>query len=174
MQKCLLTNKECVMRHLSSNSCNMQCRQEDETIPHTLRDYPLASALSLRLVPQKYQALFFSASLTDWLSHNLSHCKLTVREIQWVTIFGTSCWNGIEALKSRKEEILVDWTASPHGWFTLNSDGAFRRSLGKAVTSGVLRDSCGNWFGGFSATFGTCTAYRAELWGTYKGLNLAW
>lgn len=33
--------------------------------------------------------------------------------------------NGIEILESRKEEILVDWIAPPHGWLTLNSRWCF-------------------------------------------------
>lgn len=56
----------------------------------------------------------------------------------------------------------------------LNSDGAYRISLGQATAGGALRNASNRWLGGFSMQLGACTSYRAELWVVYKGLLLAW
>ncbi|GAU11214.1 hypothetical protein TSUD_342040 [Trifolium subterraneum] len=53
---------------------------------------------------------------------------------------------------------------------------AWIASRGSVVAScgGILRNSNGQWLGGFSKNLGRCNAYLAELWGVYEGLRLAW
>jgi hypothetical protein len=43
-----------------------------------------------------------------------------------------------------------------------------------AGCGGLLRNSNGQWLGGFSRHLGTCTAYIAELWGVLDGLKFAY
>ncbi|EOY31223.1 Uncharacterized protein TCM_038187 [Theobroma cacao] len=74
----------------------------------------------------------------------------------------------------RKEEISVGWSPPITGGIALNVDGAFKKSQRKAAAAGVLRDEHGNWLCGFSMKLEKCSAFRAELWGIFKGLSLAW
>ncbi|PNX70361.1 hypothetical protein L195_g057316 [Trifolium pratense] len=41
-----------------------------------------------------------------------------------------------------------------------------------AGCGGLLRNSDGQWLGGFSRNLGRCSAYLAELWGFYHGFCL--
>lgn len=43
-----------------------------------------------------------------------------------------------------------------------------------ATAAGVIRDSDGQWVGGFVHNIGHCTVPKAELWGILGGLSLAW
>jgi ribonuclease HI len=54
----------------------------------------------------------------------------------------------------------------------LNTDGASRGDV-TAGCGGLIRNSEGQWLGGFSRNLGCCSAYLAELWGVYDGLCLA-
>ncbi|EOY02376.1 LINE-type retrotransposon LIb DNA, Insertion at the S11 site-like protein [Theobroma cacao] len=74
----------------------------------------------------------------------------------------------------RQEEILIGWAPPPVDWIALNSDGAYKSGKGVASVGGVLRHSNGSWIIGYGCKSGTSTAYRAELWGVFQGLKLAW
>jgi ribonuclease HI len=77
------------------------------------------------------------------------------------------------ALPTRQQvEIGVAWQRPVEGWVVLNTDGASRRT-GVAGCGGLLRNSNGQWLGGFSRHLGRCSAYIAELWGVFEGLRLA-
>ncbi|KAG7568483.1 Ribonuclease H-like superfamily [Arabidopsis thaliana x Arabidopsis arenosa] len=56
----------------------------------------------------------------------------------------------------------------------MNTDGASKGNPGLATASGVLRNSDGEWCGGFALNIGRCSAPLAELWGVYYGLYTAW
>ncbi|KAG7578919.1 Reverse transcriptase domain [Arabidopsis thaliana x Arabidopsis arenosa] len=71
-------------------------------------------------------------------------------------------------------ERMIGWEAPGTGWIKINTDGASHGNPGLATTGGVLRDSDGNWCGGFALKIGICSAPLAELWGVYYGLYLAW
>ncbi|EOY25852.1 Non-LTR retroelement reverse transcriptase [Theobroma cacao] len=73
-----------------------------------------------------------------------------------------------------QEEILVGWSPPPEDWIAVNSDGAFKSAVGIAAAGGVLRDSHGTWIVGYACKLETSSVFRAELWGVYKGLQLAW
>lgn len=75
---------------------------------------------------------------------------------------------------ARQEGILVGWVSPPVDWIALNSDGAYRSRRGVASAGGVLRHLDGSWIMGYACNSGTSTAYRAELWGVFQGLKLAW
>jgi hypothetical protein len=47
-------------------------------------------------------------------------------------------------------EKQICWTAPLGGWFKLNTDGASRGNPGSASAGGVLRNSMGDWCGGFA------------------------
>lgn len=62
----------------------------------------------------------------------------------------------------------------PTDWVKLNSDGAYKSSVGLAGAGGLVRDSTGAWVAGFTYMIGTCSSTRAELWGVFTGLNFVW
>jgi ribonuclease HI len=71
-----------------------------------------------------------------------------------------------------KVEVSIAWQCPEDGWLSLNTDGASRGEV-IAGCGGLLRNSNGQWLGGFSKNLGRCNAYLAELWGVYEGLCLA-
>ncbi|WCJ44057.1 Ribonuclease H-like superfamily protein [Euphorbia peplus] len=73
-----------------------------------------------------------------------------------------------------RSEVLVGWNPPPHNWVKLNTDGAVKGSCFRALAGGIIRNCHGNWLQGFARRIGNCSVLRAELWGIYDGLNLAW
>jgi len=71
-------------------------------------------------------------------------------------------------------EVMVGWGVPNDGWLKLNTGGASRGNPGLATAGGVLRNSAGEWCGGFALNIGRCTAPVAELWGVYYGMYFAW
>ncbi|XP_028785542.1 uncharacterized protein LOC114741444 [Neltuma alba] len=65
------------------------------------------------------------------------------------------------------------WSVPERGWVKVNSDGSSRGDPGPAGCGGVLRDHEGEWIVGFGKGLGWCTAYEAECWGAFLGLQLA-
>jgi hypothetical protein len=66
-------------------------------------------------------------------------------------------------LSTRQQmEIDIAWQQPEEGWVVLNTDGASRRDVA-AGCGGLLRNSNGQWIGGFSRHLGMCSAYFAEL-----------
>ncbi|XP_061361302.1 uncharacterized protein LOC133305184 [Gastrolobium bilobum] len=59
-------------------------------------------------------------------------------------------------------------------YIKINTDGASRGKLGHVAYGGVLCDSNDKWLSGFAFKLGTCSSYKAELWGILRGLELAW
>ncbi|KAL2932186.1 hypothetical protein RDABS01_037596, partial [Bienertia sinuspersici] len=55
----------------------------------------------------------------------------------------------------------------------LNSDGAARGTPGIAGGGGIIRDNRGLFQRAFSANFGVCSAYKAELKAVAIGLDMA-
>ena len=58
------------------------------------------------------------------------------------------------------------------GWACLNIDGATIGNPGRAGCSGLIRNECGEWLGGFSRSVGCADSFMAELWGLRDGLTL--
>ncbi|EOY24207.1 Non-LTR retroelement reverse transcriptase [Theobroma cacao] len=73
-----------------------------------------------------------------------------------------------------QEEILVGWSPPPKDWIAVNSDGVFKSAARTAAAGGVLRDAHGTWIVGYACKLETSSGLRVELWGFYKGLQLAW
>ncbi|MCH81151.1 putative non-LTR retroelement reverse transcriptase, partial [Trifolium medium] len=77
------------------------------------------------------------------------------------------------ATQAQRVVSYIAWKPPDDGWVKLNTDGAcIERSV--AACGGVLRNSQGEWIGGFSKFLGTCSAYVAELWGLLEGLKYTW
>ena len=70
--------------------------------------------------------------------------------------------------------VWVGWTTPTPGWLKLNVDGSVDDNKGPAGAGGVLRDSMGNWVGGFSTRLRECSMEEAETWALLHGLRLAW
>ncbi|KAK4284609.1 hypothetical protein QN277_001415 [Acacia crassicarpa] len=66
------------------------------------------------------------------------------------------------------------WMKPPSDWMKLNVDGAVALSSSRAGCGGLLRDSGGVWYCGFSKELGTCDAFTAEQWAMIEGLTLSW
>lgn len=67
----------------------------------------------------------------------------------------------------------LKWEPPNEGWICLHTDGAAYGSPGLAGCGGLLRGSRGEWRVGFARRLISATAYEAELWGVWEGLNLA-
>ncbi|KAK8557615.1 hypothetical protein V6N13_007972 [Hibiscus sabdariffa] len=66
------------------------------------------------------------------------------------------------------------WSPPMIGTIRFNSDGACRVSDARTSCGGVFRDHTGKWLDGFTKCIGCCLAIKAELWGIYSCLVLAW
>jgi len=53
---------------------------------------------------------------------------------------------------------LIGWVSPNMGWYKLNTDCAFRGNPDLACAGGVLRNSDGEWCGGFTVNIGWCSA----------------
>uniref|UniRef100_A0A2N9GG55 RNase H type-1 domain-containing protein n=1 Tax=Fagus sylvatica TaxID=28930 RepID=A0A2N9GG55_FAGSY len=69
--------------------------------------------------------------------------------------------------------ISVKWNPPPVNWAKLNTDGSVLGDPGLAGGGGVIRDSLGNWIGGFSRSIGITSCVQAELRALKDGLLLA-
>jgi ribonuclease HI len=74
--------------------------------------------------------------------------------------------------KTLRIEILINWKTPPVGWVKLNTDGSCGAD-GCIGCGGIIRGSDGEWLEGFAKYVGHGTAYLAELWGVYEGLQVA-
>jgi ribonuclease HI len=90
----------------------------------------------------------------------------------WVQQYMEADVNKVVFPNNNKVEALIAWKCPEEGWLCLNTDGASRGEI-VAGCGGLLRNSSGQWIGGFSKNLGRCNAYLAELWGVYEGLCLA-
>lgn len=68
----------------------------------------------------------------------------------------------------------IRWNPPDEGWVKVNSDVSVISDLGSASCGGLIRNSEGLWVGGFAKNIGDCDVLKAELWGIYEGLKLAW
>jgi ribonuclease HI len=72
-----------------------------------------------------------------------------------------------------RETRPIGWKPPVGDWVKLNTDGACKDG-NVAGCGGILRNSAGEWRGGFAKHLGKCTAYVAEMWGVMEGLQYAW
>ena len=56
--------------------------------------------------------------------------------------------------KTCREERLIGWKPPPTNWVQLNTDGAFKASLGITFAGGFIRDKYGYWISGFAFHIG--------------------
>ncbi|WCJ37652.1 Polynucleotidyl transferase ribonuclease H-like superfamily protein [Euphorbia peplus] len=77
-------------------------------------------------------------------------------------------------LKPTRHDCLIGWSVPFIHWVKLNTDGAVKGGQFRASVGGLIRDSQGTWIQGFARNIGICSVLRAELWGIYDGLTLAW
>ncbi|CAL8995127.1 unnamed protein product, partial [Prunus brigantina] len=70
-------------------------------------------------------------------------------------------------------QVELAWVHPRIGAFKLNVDGTCKPCSGAIGAGGVIRDSVGDWVGGFSVNLGTGQILDAELWGLFFGLQLA-
>jgi ribonuclease HI len=92
--------------------------------------------------------------------------------VSWVLQYMTADVRSVVLSNRTKVEVSIAWQCPEDGWLSLNTDGASRGEV-IAGCGGLLRNSNGQWLGGFSKNLGRCNAYLAELWGVYEGLCLA-
>ncbi|KAL0001818.1 hypothetical protein SO802_015599 [Lithocarpus litseifolius] len=69
---------------------------------------------------------------------------------------------------------LIRWTVPPDPYIRLNTDGSAIGNPWLASAGGILCDSSGGWFFGFSSNLGIITNNMAELAALWQGLLLAW
>ncbi|XP_072076475.1 uncharacterized protein [Arachis hypogaea] len=74
----------------------------------------------------------------------------------------------------RKREILIGWSPPSELWIKINVDGPACVTTGRAGCGGIIRNYQGRWLAGYMMNIGTCSAFKAELWGVFQGLKMAW
>lgn len=76
--------------------------------------------------------------------------------------------------QSLRREVFIRWLALPASWICLNSNGASKGDTGLAGGGGIFRDFRGSFIRAYSTNFGTCLAYKAEIFATTLGLEIAY
>ncbi|CAN1802045.1 Putative ribonuclease H protein At1g65750 [Linum perenne] len=79
----------------------------------------------------------------------------------------------VHVLRARKT-IDVAWEPDPADWITVNSDGSFNASSGRATAGGLARHSDGRCIFAFTINLGNCSITRAEMRGAVEGFTRAW
>ncbi|OMO90214.1 Endonuclease/exonuclease/phosphatase [Corchorus olitorius] len=74
---------------------------------------------------------------------------------------------------SNKRTILIGWVPPPEGYIKINTNGSSQGNPWKAGAGGIIRDSAGSFYVGFSRHLGVATSTSAELWAIRDGLNIA-
>ncbi|EOX98014.1 Ribonuclease H protein [Theobroma cacao] len=182
----LLTNRKRLHRQLTADSLCPQCRMEDETVTHVLRDCMVATSLWKQqlILGNPWSIVFRLACWYLWkwrngvvfdVAFNPTRKRISmIKSMATATIAPSADFDGVQVERRKKEEVLIEWRAPQVGWVCLNTDGAYKRSIEEASAGGVKRNAEGDWQAGFVAKLGKCSAYRAELWGILHGLRLAW
>ena len=83
------------------------------------------------------------------------------------------CLMGKDSHVKLRVSTTVKWKPPDLGWAKLNTNGASLGNLGIAGGRGLIRDSDGNWVGGFARAIGYTTSVQAELKALKDGLLLA-
>ncbi|CAN1732208.1 Putative ribonuclease H protein At1g65750 [Linum perenne] len=73
-----------------------------------------------------------------------------------------------------RRTVNVAWDPGPADWITINSDGSFDPSSGRATAGGQARNSDGRGLAAFTMNLGQCSITRAEIRGAIASLELAW
>ena len=81
-------------RGIIHDACCPLCRNQEESILHTLRDCPVAMNFWQKFRIPHNISNFMHLSLTDWLSTNCLDNKLSrINGIPWSIIFPLAVWN---------------------------------------------------------------------------------
>ncbi|CAL1373591.1 unnamed protein product [Linum trigynum] len=92
----------------------------------------------------------------------------------WIRTWETASSGLLRQPGRHRRDELIAWKPPTAGWLKMNTDGAAQGCPGIITAGGVLRDTYGDWKGGFCSKIGSGTALLAELWGIYHGLDYAW
>nr|GMC87178.1 uncharacterized protein LOC109149189 [Ipomoea batatas] len=68
----------------------------------------------------------------------------------------------------------LTWEQPSDGWYVLNTDGSFGSGANNGSCAGVVRDSRGNWCGGFGFRIPATSVALTEAWAILKGVEWAW
>ncbi|KAF3975273.1 hypothetical protein CMV_001475 [Castanea mollissima] len=148
-------------------SCPL-CNDPTESIIHVLRDCPIAQQVWNSLSPPMLPNLFFGANLLDWLCLNYTANHSTL--VLWASEYA---FLGVNENKKRSlGTIFIKWETPPQHWHKLNIDGSSLGNLGRAVGRDIIRNSNGEWMGGYAQIIGTTTSVAVELWALRDGLNM--
>ncbi|KAA3485757.1 reverse transcriptase [Gossypium australe] len=145
----ILTNSERTRRGFGQSNACSRCGHDVEDIMHVLRDCPTAKDVWTLVVPSEKQSRFFSDSLHNWLSYNLScHLKLQDKGITWSCLFGILAWR---LWKNRNLFIFqnIDWTPlelikSSLSW-SQNFEAFITSPKSNATPPKHPQHSSGNW-----------------------------
>ncbi|KAL2920802.1 hypothetical protein RDABS01_012293, partial [Bienertia sinuspersici] len=196
----ILCNANRVRRNLSQDPRCPRCGCEEETTIHLLCDCSalyssfftgdITSWICINLQANglthcdKWPTCF---AITLWWIWKWRNCCIFNRTHDIPLHTGTfirsqveDTWNAINNALNVQQNMIripqminVRWIAPFDECFVLNTDGASKGTLGTAGGGGVIRDNRGIFYKGFSAHFGVCSAYRAELKAVAIGLDLA-
>ncbi|KAE8731150.1 hypothetical protein F3Y22_tig00002840pilonHSYRG00476 [Hibiscus syriacus] len=145
-----------------------------------LTDWLLHNSLKNERLANETQWLLFFASLTwqIWKKRNekvfngtRTFFQKTLKlAITWAHHFENS---KLTPQKTSSESNQTAWQPPTQGSYCINTDGAVSLQTRHGTAVGLIRNSNGQWEGGFNKNIGNCSALQAELWGIFEGLRLA-
>jgi len=184
--------------HITNDASCPRCGAVEETIMHTLRDYPKASRIWYLLhFPSKYN--FHMSDCYEWIKHfayeNDGQLFLISCWFIWRTcneeLFSDTSWANWKVLNlinmqheatiryfgyvnTHKEPHLVAWKPPVGAAVKLNMDGSSLGNSGHYEFRGLIRDTNGNWLFDFFVSCGITTNMNAELQTIFHDLQMAW
>lgn len=76
------------------------------------------------------------------------------------------------ALARKQGTIFIKWESPPQYWHRLNTDGSSLGNPRCARGGGIIRNSNGEWVGGYARAIGIITSATTELWALQDGLKM--
>lgn len=109
-------------------------------------------------------------------SNKLAPLQVRVNWIisQWIETNNAFTKAEIQMNKEKQRSWKKMCWAKPQGDFMkINVDGIVNLSTNRAGCGGILRDSKGEWRGGFVNNMGVCSPLQAEAWALLRGIQVA-
>ncbi|KAH9672775.1 putative ribonuclease H protein [Citrus sinensis] len=114
---------------------------------------------------------YLEDTIHSWIYYNLKNMGLIKRDEKWPCIFGVVLWR-IWYWRNQFIRNIANISVA-NIVLDIMHHGA-RKISGHASAGGLIRNYCGEWVLGFGMNIGHFTVTRAELWGLFQGLQLAW
>ncbi|PNX85234.1 ribonuclease H [Trifolium pratense] len=132
---------------------------------------------------------FFNSDLQQWINLNINGAIGGIGIENWSNFWAIACHSIWKWYNKEAHDGSFNWPYNPHVViknYARDYDIAKRadsivhvrnrvhQNIGSCGCGGVVRDSSGEWVGGYARGLGDCSIIITELWGVLEGLHLAW